>query len=132
MSNLHNTENLEDRTIKIVIQSTRGKNVFSFPKLTKIADVIDKAVQFFDFQQGDRFELVLATKPGEPLQPQETLASYQIEDDSVPDSHRDRRRGLGAWRSILTSLVSTFAARCLLSTNWPASTAGRCLRTTMV
>ena len=83
MSNLHNTENLEDRTIKIVIQSTRGKNVFSFPKLTKIADVIDKAVQFFDFQQGDRFELVLATKPGEPLQPQQTLASYQIEDDSV-------------------------------------------------
>ena len=75
--------NSEDRTLKIIIQSTRGKKLFSFAKLTKIADVITKAIVDFGFTPGDRFELVLATKPGEPLQEQETLASYQIEDDAV-------------------------------------------------
>ena len=75
--------NLEDRTLKIIIQSTRGKKPFSFTKLTKIADVIAKAIVDFGFTPGDRFELMLATKPGEPLQTQETLASYQIEDDAV-------------------------------------------------
>ena len=83
MSKLHETEKPEDRTIKIIVQSTRGKEHFSFLKLTTIAEVIDKAIAAFKFEPGDRFELVLATKPGEPLQPQQTLASYQIEDDSV-------------------------------------------------
>jgi hypothetical protein len=73
----------EDRVIKIIVQSTRGKKQLAFSKLTKIGDVIDKAIDIFEFKKGDRFELMLATKPGEPLQPQETLASYQIEDDSV-------------------------------------------------
>ena len=75
--------NLRDRTIKIIIQSTRGKKQFSFSKLAKIADVIATAIVDFGFTPGDRFELVLATKPGEPLQMQETLASYQIEDGAV-------------------------------------------------
>ena len=84
MSNLHETHNEhEDRKLKIIIQSTRGKKQFSFSKLAKIADVIAKAIVDFGFKPGDRFELVLATKPGEPLQTQETLASYQIEDDAV-------------------------------------------------
>ena len=83
MSNLKETDDPKDRAIKVTIQSTRGKKQFSFPKLATIADVIKEAIDAFDFKQGDRFELVLETKPGEPLQPQQTLASYQIEDDSV-------------------------------------------------
>ena len=75
--------NLDDRTIEIIIQSTRGEKQFSFSKLAKIADVIAKAIVGFGFTPGDRFELVLATKPGEPLQTQETLAAYQIEDGAV-------------------------------------------------
>ena len=85
MSNSHDTYAAQDRTIKIVIQSTRGKKDFSFLKLAKIADVIKEAVDAFGFKftPGDRFELVLATKPGEPLQSQQTLASYQITDGEV-------------------------------------------------
>ena len=83
MSNLHKTSEPEDRSIKVTIQSTRGKKQFSFPKLAEVAHVIKEAIDAFDFKQGDQFELVLATKPDEPLQPQRTLASYQIEDDSV-------------------------------------------------
>lgn len=83
MSDLQEPSKPEDRSIKIIVQSTRGKKDFSFLKLTTIAEVVAKAIEAFKFQQGDRFELVLAKKPGEPLQPQQTLASYKIEDDSI-------------------------------------------------
>jgi hypothetical protein len=73
----------DDRTLEIVIQSTRGSKKFSFPKETKIADVIAKAVAAFGFAQGDKFELVLATSPGEPLRPERTLVSYHIEDGDI-------------------------------------------------
>lgn len=72
-----------DKTLEIKIQSTRGTKDFSFPKETKIADVIAKAVAAFGFAPGDRFELVLATNPGEPLQPERTLVSYHITDGTI-------------------------------------------------
>jgi WXG100 protein secretion system (Wss), protein YukD len=73
----------DDRTLEIVIQSTRGTKTFSFPKETKISDVIEKAVDAFGFAKGDRFELVLATNPGEPLQPERPLVSYHIKDGDI-------------------------------------------------
>jgi len=72
-----------DKTVEIKIQSTRGTKEFSFPKETKIADVIAKAVAAFDFAPGDKFELVLATNPKEQLQPERTLVSYHIADGTV-------------------------------------------------
>lgn len=72
-----------DKNLEIKIQSTRGTKEFSFPKETKIAEVIAKAITAFGFAPGDRFELVLATKPGEPLQPERTLVSYHIADATV-------------------------------------------------
>jgi hypothetical protein len=72
-----------NKTLKIKIQSTRGTEEFSFPEEAKIADVIAKAVEAFGFAPGDKFELVLASNPGEPLQPERTLASYHIADGTV-------------------------------------------------
>jgi hypothetical protein len=73
----------DDKILEIKIQSTRGTKDFSFPKETKIADVITKAVTAFGFAPGDKFDLVLATNPGEPLQPEHPLVSYHITDGTV-------------------------------------------------
>lgn len=72
-----------DKTLDIKIQSTRGTKDFSFAKETKIADVIAKAVAEFGFAPGDKFELVLATKPEEALQPERPLVSYHIADGAI-------------------------------------------------
>ena len=72
-----------DKTIEIKIQSTRGAKDFSFEKETKVAEVTSKAVAAFGFAQGDKFELVLASKPGEQLQPERTLVSYHIVDGTI-------------------------------------------------
>ena len=73
----------DDRTLEIVIQSTRGSKKFSFPKETRIAEVIEEAIVAFGFAPGDKFEFVLATNPGEPLRPERTLVSYHIEDGDI-------------------------------------------------
>lgn len=81
-----NPEHIEVRkqpTIEIVVQSTRGKQQLSVPKDATIAHVIDKAVEAFGFQPGDKFELVLPAKPGDPLRHDETLIAYQINDGDV-------------------------------------------------
>ena len=72
-----------DKNLEIKIQSTRGTKEFTFSKETKIAEVIAKAVTAFGFAPGDKFELVLAATPGEPLQPERTLVSYHITDGTV-------------------------------------------------
>jgi hypothetical protein len=73
----------KDKDVEIKIQSTRGVKEFTFPKETKIADVIAEAVRAFGFAPGDRFDLVLASKPDEVLQPQRTLVSYHITDGTL-------------------------------------------------
>jgi len=72
-----------DKTLEIKVQSTRGTKEFSFDKQTKVEAVIAKAVAAFGFAPGDKFELVLATNPGEPLSPERTLVSYHITDGTV-------------------------------------------------
>jgi len=71
------------KTVEVTVQSTRGTKQFSFDRETKIQTVITDAVKAFDFAPGDKFQLVLATKPEETLQPERTLASYHIEDGTV-------------------------------------------------
>ncbi|MEW6732141.1 MAG: hypothetical protein AB1489_12505 [Acidobacteriota bacterium] len=75
--------NSSDKNLDVTIQTTRGTKQFAFSKQTKIADVIAQAISSFDFAQGDRFELVLASNPSEPLQPERPLVSYHIEDGTV-------------------------------------------------
>ena len=81
----HETYVSQDRMIKVLIQSTRGKKEFSFSKVTKISFIIKEAIDAFGFKftPGDRFELVLARKPGQVLQAQQTLAFYEIADGDV-------------------------------------------------
>jgi len=69
-----------DHDVKISIHSTRGTKKFTFSQQTKVQAVIDTAVKEFGFTAGDKFQLALATKPGEPLRPEQTLASYHIVD----------------------------------------------------
>ena len=75
--------NASDKTLEIKIQSTRGTKDFSFPKETKVSDVIAAVITAFGFAPGDRFELVLASNPGEPLQPERPLVSYHITDGAI-------------------------------------------------
>jgi hypothetical protein len=72
-----------DKTIEVIIQSTRGSKKFSFLPQTKISDVINKAVSAFGFTPGDNFQLALASNPEEVLQPERTLVSYHIVDKTV-------------------------------------------------
>ena len=72
-----------DKNVQIKIQSTRGAKEFSFPKQTSIGDVVAKAIMEFGFAPGDKFELVLASNPGEPLQWERPLVSYQIIDGAI-------------------------------------------------
>ncbi len=72
-----------EKDLEFTIQSTRGTKEFSFPKQAKVGDVIAKAVTAFGFAPGDKFELVLATNPGEPLQPERPLVSYHITDGTI-------------------------------------------------
>lgn len=83
MPNPEHIEVSRHRTIEIVVQSTRGKKELSVRKFATIAEVIENSVGAFEFQPGDNFELVLATKPGDPLRREETLDSYRITDGEV-------------------------------------------------
>jgi len=84
MSSSHESGRKGDgKTLDIKIQSTRGTKEFSFDKETRIEVVITTAITAFGFAPGDKFELVLATDPGEPLKPERTLASYHITDGTV-------------------------------------------------
>jgi hypothetical protein len=73
----------DDRTLDIVIQSTRGSKTFSFPKEAKVAEVLESVIAAFGFAPGDKFELVLATNPGESLRPERTLVSFHIKDSDI-------------------------------------------------
>jgi hypothetical protein len=72
-----------DNKLEIKIQSTRGTKEFEFPKDARVSDAIAKAVSVFGFAPGDTFQLVLAANPGQPLQPERTLASYHTNEDTL-------------------------------------------------
>jgi len=71
-----------DETLEIKIQA-RGTKAFSFPKQTKISEVIKQAVSIFGFAEGDNFELMLSTNTDEALQPERPLVSYGIKDGDI-------------------------------------------------
>jgi hypothetical protein len=69
--------------LDVVVQSTRGTKSFSFSKTAKVSEVISTAVEAFGFAPGDRFELAFASNPGEVLQVERPLVSYQVTDGTV-------------------------------------------------
>jgi len=70
-------------SLEVSVQSTRGTKSFSFSKTAKVSEVISAAVSAFGFAPGDRFELALASNPGEVLQPERPLVSYHVMDGTV-------------------------------------------------
>lgn len=70
-------------SLNVTVQSTRGAKPFSFAKTAKISEVISAAVSAFGFAPGDRFELALASNPGEILLPERTLVSYHVMEGTV-------------------------------------------------
>jgi hypothetical protein len=69
-----------DKNLELSINTSRGTKEFSFPKQTKVEDVIHQVVTAFGFASGDHFQLVLASNPKEVLQPERTLVSYHLTD----------------------------------------------------
>ena len=55
--------NASDKNIDLNIKTTRGSKQFSFPKQTKVEEVIRQVVSAFGFAAGDSFQLVLASNP---------------------------------------------------------------------
>ena len=75
---MHNEKELE-----LVVQSSRGSKEFTFSREAKIAEVITAAAQAFGFSASDTFRIVLASSPGQPLQPERTLVSYHLSDKVI-------------------------------------------------
>lgn len=73
----------DDKEIKVTIQTSRGTRDFLFPKESKISEVTAEVVKTFGFAPGDRFELVLASNPSQPLDPNRPLVSYHITDGTI-------------------------------------------------
>lgn len=77
----HSTEK-NDKNITITIQTGRGSDSHSFPKQTKISEVIEWAVNKFGYPGDDSYAIVRATT-NEELDPHRPLISYHIEDNEV-------------------------------------------------
>lgn len=71
-----------DRDITVIVKTTRGDKTYTFPKTTKIAEVISQTVKDCGFAPGDRYELVRDSDKT-VLQQERTLVSYHIEDGTV-------------------------------------------------
>lgn len=77
------TATKSDAILTLTIKSGRGVLTKDFPKTDKISDVIEAARLAFNLAAGDRFELVVADKPTEVLDPHRTLVSYHLTDNTV-------------------------------------------------
>jgi hypothetical protein len=73
----------DDRDLEVTVQSSRGQKNFTFPKQSKVSEVISTAASAFGFTLTDTFRLVLATSPGNALEAMRTLVSYHIADGTV-------------------------------------------------
>jgi hypothetical protein len=76
-------KSMNEKELSIVVQSTRGSKTLTFTKTAKVSEVISAAITTFGFAPGDKFELALATNPGEVLQPERPLVSYHVADGTV-------------------------------------------------
>jgi len=73
---------LNDNEITVTVQTGRGSKTETFPKQTKVEDVIAWAIQQFGLSPSEPYELV-RQNGGVPLEPQRPLVSYHIEDGEI-------------------------------------------------
>ncbi|MCH7969182.1 MAG: EsaB/YukD family protein [Thaumarchaeota archaeon] len=76
-------ENNSDKELTITIQTPQGNWETTFPKTTKVQEVIDAVVKHFGFAPNGKYDLRLSTDPDNPLKPERTLVSYGIKDGDV-------------------------------------------------
>ena len=69
-----------DKELTLTIETVRGAKSFTFPKTAKVREVIEAAVAAFALAPGDKYDLMLATDLGSPLQPDRPLVSYHLKD----------------------------------------------------
>jgi hypothetical protein len=69
--------------MKIEIQSTRGRESFTFPDGTKVAEAVKEAVRAFNFPAVHHYGLLLSGNTSTPLDTDRTLTSYNIRDGAV-------------------------------------------------
>jgi len=69
--------------LSIKIKTPAGDWDTSFEKTTKVQDVIIAVINHFSFAQNGKYELVLESKPDNPLKPERTLVSYGIKDGDI-------------------------------------------------
>ena len=75
--------NKHDKNLTITVQTSQGNYEGTFLKTAKVQDVIDAVKEHFGFSDNGNYELRLETNPDEALEPQRTLVSYHIEDETV-------------------------------------------------
>jgi hypothetical protein len=72
-----------DKNLEVNVSTTRGTKQFSFPKQTKVEEVLRQVIAALGFAAGDSFQLVLAENTSEPLRPERTLVSYHVADGAT-------------------------------------------------
>jgi hypothetical protein len=69
-----------DHSVTVTISTADEDREFSFPKTTKVSEVVTAAVNAFELDPKDVYSLALADKPSEKLDPSRPLVSYKVED----------------------------------------------------
>ena len=72
--------NKPDHDVTVTISTPDDDKEFTFPRTSKISEVIAVAVNAFELDPKDVYSLALADKPSEKLDPNRTLVSYKVED----------------------------------------------------
>ena len=72
--------NKPDDSFTVIVSTADEDREFTFPKTTKISEVITTVVNAFGLDPKDVYSLALADKPSEKLEPNRPLVSYKIED----------------------------------------------------
>jgi hypothetical protein len=72
----------DDKMIFLVILTSDGSKTLEndFPKTMKVSELIQKIANQFNLAPNGQYELRLQSNLEEPLKPERTLVSYQIED----------------------------------------------------
>lgn len=72
-----------DKDLEITIQTTKGPWKTSFPKTTKVQEVILAVISHFGFAADGNYQLHLENDADTPLNPQQPLVSFGIKDGDV-------------------------------------------------
>ncbi len=76
-------EGRNSQNVTIRIETTQGTWEATFPKTTKVQEVIEAVINHFGFAPKGNYELCLETDRTNALKPERTLVSYGIKDGDI-------------------------------------------------